>query len=211
MGMMNNMMKDMIKSMPVEEREALMLKMMPEMMKTVDMTEMMPGMMKQLAGLVSLLSLYEFLRTLHKDNEARNLVKDALGNLKEKMPAMMEMMQPMMAGMMSAIMPKMMGFMATMMPNMKEIMPQMMEEKMMPMLNENPAIKEHMLEMMQTMFPHCATNMFPLIEEGRRVAFIKKLYGIMAQSAAIEMDTDAKQSFQLESTGTVKDALLIDA
>ena len=55
----------MIKALPVEERKALMLKMMPDMMKQVDMAKMMPNMLKQIAGLISLLSVYEFLRILH--------------------------------------------------------------------------------------------------------------------------------------------------
>jgi hypothetical protein len=113
----------------------------------------------------------------------------------------------MMESMMTTVMPKMMGFMATMMPNMREIMPRVMDEKMIPMIKENPDMKDHMLEMMQTMFPHCAANMFPLIEKDERIAFIKRLYAIMAQSAAVEMDTEAKQSFHLESSGVVKDAL----
>ena len=207
MGMMDSMMQGMIKALPVEDRKALMLKMMPDMMKQVDMAKMMPNMLKQLAGLISLLSVYGFLQILFQDDEAKALVKDAFGDLTDKMPAMMEMMHPMMESMMTTVMPKMMGFMATMMPNMREIMPRVMDEKMIPMIKENPEMKDHMLEMMQTMFPHCATNMFPLIEKDERIAFIKKLYAIMAQSAVIEMDTDAKQSFHLESSGAVKDAL----
>jgi hypothetical protein len=102
------------------------------------------------------------------------------------MPAMMEMMQPMMVPMMSAIMPKMMGFMATMMPNMKDIMPRVMDEAMIPMIQENPEMKAHMLGMMQTMFPHCAANMFPMIDEEERGAFIESLLAVMRQSAVVD-------------------------
>ena len=43
MKMMDNMMKGIIKGLPVEEREVLLLDMMPDMMKQVDMAKMMPG------------------------------------------------------------------------------------------------------------------------------------------------------------------------
>lgn len=51
MGFMDSMMEDMVKGLPVEEREALLLKMMPEMMKQADMTRLMPNMLKEMAGL----------------------------------------------------------------------------------------------------------------------------------------------------------------
>ena len=101
MGMMDKMMKGMIKAMPVEEREALMLKMMPDMMEQADMVKLMPNMLKEFSGLISLLSIYEFFRILLKDNEAKDQIKGILSNLKEKMPSMMEMMHPMMLSMMS--------------------------------------------------------------------------------------------------------------
>jgi hypothetical protein len=187
-GMMDSMMKGMIRALPVEEREALLLKMMPDMMKQADMAKLMPNMMKEMAGLLSLWSLYEFMRTLLADDEAKELVGGALGAMHEKMPVMMEMMHPMMVGMMSDFMPKMMGFMAKAMPNMKDIMPEVMHEAMMPKMEEDPALKEHMLGMMQTMFPHCAENMFPLIEKEERTEFIERLQGIMEKSAAVETD-----------------------
>lgn len=189
MGMMDSMMKGMLKAMPVEEREALMLKMMPDMMKQVNMVKLMPKMLKEFSGLITLLSIYEFFRILLKDNDSQDQIKAMLGNLMEKMPAMMEMMHPMMVSLMSTIMPKMMGLMATMMPNMKEMMPQVMEEAMIPRIKEDPALKAHMLGMMQTMFPHCAMNLFPMIEKDERTAFIQRLSAIMEKSANIEVDT----------------------
>ena len=211
MGMMDSMMKGMIKAMPVEEREELMLKLMPDMMKQVEMVPMMKNMKKELTGRISLLSIIEFVQTLAKDEALKGRLKETLGDFKKMMPAMMEMMHPMMMPMMSSFMPKMMSFMPTMMPNMKEMMPQMMEETMIPMIKEKPEMKAHMLGMMQTMFPHCAANMFPLIEKDDRVEFVQRLYGIMAKSASIEMDVEEKDIFQKQSTGAVKDALLTNA
>jgi hypothetical protein len=210
MGMMDSMMKGMIKALPVTEREALMLKMMPDMMKQVNVVKMTPNMLKEVSGRISLLSIYQFLQILLKDDEALDRVKVAFGNLKGKIPAMMQMMHPMMLNMMSSIMPKMMGFMATMMPNMKDIMPQVMEESMIPMIREDPAMRAHMLGMMQTMFPHCAMNMFPMIEHKDRIAFIQRLAAIMEKSANIEMDTEGKISFDAENTGAVKGSPLTD-
>jgi hypothetical protein len=211
MGMMDSMMKGMLKALPVQERETLMLKMMPDMIKRVDMAKMMPNMLKEFASLITLFSLYEFFRILLHDDEFKNLLKDKLSKNNGKLPAMMEMMHPMMMSIMPAIMPKMMKFMAAMMPNMQEIMPQMMEDKMIPMLEEDVEMKAHMLGMMQTMFPHCAANLFPMLEKNQRIAFIKKLYAIMAQSATVEMNIDEKQRFNQESTRVVKEALLISA
>jgi hypothetical protein len=116
MGWMNSMMEDMIKGLPVEEREALLLKMMPEMMKQADMTQLAPNMLKEAAGVVNLLLLYDIIRSGLEDEDLRLSAKEVLVRLHESMPAMMEMMQPMMTSMMSAVMPKMMGFMAVMMP-----------------------------------------------------------------------------------------------
>lgn len=186
MGMMNSMMKGMIKTLPVEEREALLLKMMPQMMKQAEMAKLMPNMMKEMAGLLSIWSLYDLTRTLLADEEAKELVGGALGAMHEKLPAMMEMMHPMMMSMMSGFMPKMMGFMAKAMPNMKDMMPEVMHEAMLPKIKEDPVLKEHMLGMMQAMFPHCAENLFPLIEKEERTVFIERLQGIMEKSAAAE-------------------------
>mgnify|MGYP003564646381 CR=1 FL=1 len=210
MGIIDNMMKDMIRALPVAERETLLLDMMPEMMKQVNLAEMIPNMLKQLGALINLLSLYEFLRVLIDDDEASQQLKDILAEQKDKTPAMMEMMHPMMTVVMSSFMPKMMGFMVTMMPNMSTIMPRVMEDGMIPMIKENTEIKAHMLEMMQTMFPHCATSLFPLIETDDRIAFIKKLFAIMAQSATLEMNPLAQQQFQFESAGVVESALRLD-
>lgn len=60
MGMMDSMMKGMLKALPVQERETLMLKMMPDMIKQVDMAKMMPGMLKEFSSLITLFSLWEF-------------------------------------------------------------------------------------------------------------------------------------------------------
>jgi hypothetical protein len=207
MGMMNSAMKGMLKALPVQERETLMLKMMPDVIKQADMAKMMPGMLKEFARLITLYSLYEFLRILLDDDEIQKLLEDKLKNNSGKLPAMMEMMHPMMISIMPTIMPKMMKFMATMMPNLQEIMPQMMEDKMIPMIEEDVEMKEHMLGMMQTMFPHCATNLFPMIEKDQRIAFINKLFAIMTQSATVEMNIDEKQRFHIESARAVKEAL----
>ena len=194
MKMMDNMMKGIIKGLPVEEREVLLLDMMPDMMKQVDMAKMMPGVLRELFGLLTLLSLYNFTKTLLKDDEAKTQLQNKLDQWIEKMPAMMEMMHPMMMSIMGTVMPKMMAFMTKMMPNMQEMMPQIMDESMIPMLNENPEVKEHMLGMMQTMFPHCAANLFPMIEKDKRIAFTKKLYGILARSASNDMEFNNTQS-----------------
>ena len=164
-------------------------------------------MLKEIGGLVTLASLFEFIRLLSKNDIFRSMLKDHHGSAMEKMPTMMEMMHPMMMTLMPSIMPKMMKFMSTMMPNMQEIMPQVMDEAMIPMLKEDTQMKAHMLGMMQAMFPHCATNLFPMVEKDTRVAFVTKLYAIMARSATIEMDTDEMNRFHQETTQAVENVL----
>lgn len=211
MGVTDSMMKGMLKALPVEEREALMLKMMPEMMAQVNMAKMMPPALKELAGLVTLASLFDFFQLLFNDDSFKSMLKDKHGDAMEKMSSMMEMMHPMMMTIMPEIMPKMMKFMSTMMPNMQEIMPQVMDEAMIPMLKEDTQMKEHMLGMMQTMFPHCATNLFPMVEKDTRIAFVRKLFAIMARSASIEMDTDEKNRFHQEAAETVRQVVHTNA
>lgn len=207
MGWMERMMEDMIKGLPVHEREAMLLKMMPEMMQQADMAKLMPNMLREMAGLVNLLLLYDLAQGLIENDDLRTQTSEAVSRLHATMPEMMEMMHPLMFEVMSTAMPKMMGFMSTMMPDMHEMMPQVMDEAMVPMISEKPEIKDHMLNMMQTMFPHCAMRMFPLIEKDKRNAFINRLYGIMARSATLEMDANEKKNFQMKSTEAVSKAL----
>jgi hypothetical protein len=187
---MTSAMKGMVKALPVEERKELLLRMMPDMMRQADMVKMMPNMLRDMSSLITLYSLYTFVRALADDEEALETVKDSLEKAKVKMPAMMEqmhsMMLPLMTGVMSGFMPKMMALMSPMMPTMKEVMPQVMDGAMIPMLEQKPEVRKHMLEMMQTMFPHCAENMFPLIEEEQRRDFIDNLQGIMSRAAGPE-------------------------
>jgi hypothetical protein len=204
---MDSMMKGMLKALPAQEREALMLKMMPDMLAQVDMAKVMPTMLKELAGLVTLASLFDFLQLLFNDDDFKRMFKDKHGDAMEKMSSMMEMMHPMMMTVMPEIMPKMMKFMSTMMPNMHEIMPQVMDEAMIPMLKKDPDMKTHMLGMMQAMFPHCATNLFPLVEKDTRIALVTKLFAIMTRSASMEMDTDEKSRFHQEASKTVEHVL----
>jgi hypothetical protein len=189
-GVMDSMMQGMVKAMPLEEREELLLKMMPKMMKQADMVKLMPNMLKETSGLISLWSLYAFIAAVAADEKAAEQLKGLLSDMHQKMPAMMEQMhgpmQPLMMRMMSGLMPKLMPFMAGMMPNMKEMMPTVMDQTLLPLIKDNPDLKDHMLGMMQTMFPHCAKNMFPLIEPEARSQFISRLKGIMQESAGVD-------------------------
>jgi hypothetical protein len=215
MGLTDKMMNGMIKALPVEEREELMLKMMPDMMKNVSMAKMIPLMLKELGRILTLYSVFSFLAALLKDEEFKAQLKKGSDTLQEKMPAMMEMMQPMMTDvmmpvkmdMMSKVMPKMMGFMHHMMPMMGEMAPQMMNDIMIPAMKDNSAMKANMLFMMQTMFPHCAENMFPLLEKEERINFTQKLYAIMAKSASGGMPVEEKRSFGDKSIQVIKEGL----
>lgn len=205
MGMMDAMMNSMIKALPPDKREELMLKMMPEMMKGIDITRVMPDMLKEVGQLTTLFSVYVFLSKALKDEELKGILKEGLKKMKEKMPEMMKMMQPLMQPLMEEkIMPAMLEFMSPMMPMMKDMMPAMLEKSMIPKLKEKPEIEENMLAMMQTMFSHCSINMVPLIEKEDRIDFIKKLFGSLAHSAGSEMSAQEKNSFIDENIQIMK-------
>jgi hypothetical protein len=206
MGMMDAMMNGMIKALPPDEREELMLKMMPEMMKGIDITRLMPDMLKEVGQLTSLFSVYVFLSKAFKDEELKGILKEALNKMKEKMPEMMKMMQPLMQPLMEEkMMPAMMDFMSPMAPLMKEMMPAMLEKSMIPKLKEKPDMKENMLGMMQTMFSHCSVNMVPLIDKEDRIDFVKKFFGTLAHSAGSEMSDTEKNRFIDESIQIMKE------
>ena len=212
MGMMDAMMNGMIKALPPDEREELMLKMMPEMMKGIDFTRLMPDMLKEMGQLTSLFSIYSFLSKALKDEELKGILKEALVKMRDKMPEMMKMMHPLMQPLMQPLMeeklmPAMLEFMSPMMPMMKDMMPAMMEKSMIPKLKDKPDVKENMLGMMQTMFSHCSVNMVPLIEKEDRIEFIKKFFGTLAHSAVPEMSTQEKDSFIDESIQIIKESI----
>jgi hypothetical protein len=208
MGMMDAMMNGMIKALPPEEREELMLKMMPEMMKGIDITKIMPDMLREVGQLPTLFSVYIFLSKAVKDEELKEILKEALLKIKEKMPEMMKMMQPVMQPLMEEkMMPAMLEFMSPMVPMMKDMMPAMLEKSMIPKLKERPEIKENMLEMMQAMFSHCSVNMVPLIEKEDRIDFIKKFFGFLTHSASSEMSSIEKNSFIDESIQIMKESI----
>ncbi len=205
MGMMDTMMNGMIKALPPDEREELMLKMMPDMMKGIDVARTMPDLLREVGQQPTLFSVYVFLSKALKDEELKGILKEALYKMKEKMPEMMKMMQPLME---EKMMPTMMEFMSPMMPIMKDMMPAMMEKSMIPKLKEKPDMKENMLGMMQTMFSHCSVNMVPLIEKDERIDFIKKFFGTLAHSAVPGMSAQEKDSFIDESIQIMKEGVL---
>jgi hypothetical protein len=200
----------MIKALPPDDREELMLKMMPEMMKGIDITRVMPDMLKEMGHLITLFSIYSFLSKALKDEELKVILKEGLDKMKNKMPEMMEMMQPLMQPLMEKKMESMtaiMEFMSPMMPMMNDMMPAMFEKSMIPKLKEKPDMKENVLGMMQTMFPHCSVNMVPLIEKEDRIDFIKELFGSLAHSAGSDMSAKEKSSFLDESIQIVKEGI----
>jgi hypothetical protein len=208
MGMMDTMMNGMIKALPPDEREELMLKMMPEMMKGIDITRVMPEMLKEVGQQTTLFSIYVFLSKALKDEELKGILKEALMKMKDKMPEMMNMMRPLMQPLMEEkMMPTMMEFMSPMVPMMRDMMPEMLEKSMVPKLKENPDIKENMLGMMQAMFSHCSENMVPLIDKEDRINFIKKFFGSLAHSTASEMSSSEKNRFIDESIQIMKEGI----
>jgi hypothetical protein len=204
MGMMDAMMNGMIKALPPDEREELMLKMMPDMMKGIDIARIMPDLLREVGQQPTLFSVYVFLSKALKDEELKGILKEALKKMKEKMPEMMNMMQPLME---EKVMPAMMEFMSPMMPMMKDMMPAMLEKSMIPKLKEKPEIKENMLGMMQTMFSHCSVNMVPLMDKEDRIDFIKKFFGTLAHSAGSEMSATEKNRFIDESIQIMKESI----
>ncbi len=208
MGMMDAMMNGMIKALPSDKREELMLKMMPEMMKDININRVMPDMLKEVGQLTTLFSVYVFLSKALKDEELKGILKEALKKMKEKMPEMMKMMRPLMQPLMEEkMMPATLEFMSPMVPMMKDMMPAMLEKSMIPKLKEKPDIKENMLGMMQTMFSHCSVNMVPLIDKEDRIDFIKKFFGTLAHSAVSDMSAQEKNSFIDESIQIMKEGI----
>jgi hypothetical protein len=209
MGMMDAMMNGMIKALPPDEREELMLKMMPEMMKGIEVTRIMPDMLKEVGQLTTLFSVYIFLSKALKDEELKGILREALKKMKDKMPEMMKMMQPLMQPLMEEkMMPAMMDFMSPMAPLMKEMMPAMLEKSMIPKLKEKPDMKENMLGMMQIMFSHCSINMVPLMNKEDRIDFVKKFFGTLAHSAGSEMSDTEKNRFIEENIQIMKESIL---
>jgi hypothetical protein len=208
MGMMDAMMNGMIRALPPDDREELMLKMMPEMMKGIDTTRIMPDMLREVGQLPTLFSVYVFFVKALKDEELKGILKEALKKMKEKMPEMMKMMQPLMQPLMEEkMMPAMMEFMSPMMPMMKDMMPSMLEKSMIPKLKEKPDMKENMLGMMQAMFSHCSLNMVPLIEKEDRMDFVKEFFGSLAHSAGSEMSDSEKNRFIDDSIQIMRESI----
>ncbi len=208
MGMMDAMMNGMIKALPPDEREELMLKMMPDMMKGIDVARTMPDLLREVGQQPTLFSVYVFLSKTFKDEELKGILKEALNKMKEKMPGMMKMMQPLMQPLMEEkMMPAMLEFMSPMTPLMKDMMPAMLEKSMIPKLKEKPDIKENMLGMMQTMFSHCSVNMVPLMDKEDRIDFVKKFFGTLAHSAGSEMSATEKNRFIDESIQIMKESI----
>ncbi len=217
MGMMNGMMEAMINSFTPEEREELMLQMMPAMMKGVDVDQMMENMIVTMSKRYTFNGAITFVKDMLKQvsfydagsllvilGNAKAGLMESMGGMQNMMKSMVPKMMKVMMPVMEKVMPKMMGMMSSMMPMMAEHMPVMMNETMIPMFEKKPEVKKNMLSMMQTVFPHCAENMFPLIDKEDRVEFINKLYGIMAKSAAGEMSVEEKKAFIVKSSNTIR-------
>lgn len=211
--MMTKMMEAMINSFSVKEREELLLKLMPGMMKNADIEAMIENTIITVSKQTTIYSILSFLKkmlkkiTLYDIGTLIKILSESNIDLKKFMtetkPAMMKKMMPKIMPVMKHVMPKMMGMMSPMMPIMAEHIPTM-SSTMIPMLKKNDSVRSNMLTMMQTIFPHCAENMFPLIEQENRLDFIYKLYGIMAKSATQEMNADEKKNFIIGSNNTIK-------
>lgn len=180
MSLMDNMMGAMIRNMSVKEKEEMMLTMMPEMMKKVDPKIMMPNMLKEVGQMITIYGVYEFISKLLKEDELKKALGKKLGALKEKMPAMMSMMRPM-------IIDKMKGFMPKMMSTMKPMMEGMMKEGcfMKEIVKDKPEMKQNMGNMMSKMCPDIAGEVIP---DEKRKQFVKDIYNNVITNNGIEMD-----------------------
>jgi hypothetical protein len=195
-------MNSMIRSMPIEDREEMMMKMMPEMMKKADLKIMTPNMLKRLGEMVTLVNVYDFVYKIVKDEELKNNLAEIFKNLKDKMPAMMSMMMPMMKN----FMPKMMSFM---MPMMSEMM-SLCKPDGGDMMKGHPEIKEKMAECMQDMCPNCVEYMYPSIPGEKRAPFALNMIHSISKQGSLDMAESEKEEFKKQALDKVCDGVLIN-
>jgi hypothetical protein len=166
--MMQWMMAKMIRSMSVEEKQAMMLRMMPEMMKEIDLNRLVLNMMQEVGQLLTLYSLYKFVTKAGQAPVLTQALSKAHESMMENMPQMAPMMMPIMQGVMSKMMPQMIPMMSGMLTEMDR------KDRciMIDALDHVPGMKSQMGEIMFTMAPRVAVEVIP---KDKRKAFIGKL------------------------------------
>lgn len=179
--MMDAMMNSMIKSMPAEVRERMLLQMMPEMMKQADLKKMVPNVLETTGKMVSLYDVFIFLKKAIEDDELTTGLSEKANGMADSMSEMMSMMMPLM-----------MSFMHKMMPMMMKMMPKMMESCM----SGTSACSTEMVSCMQQMFPHCAEFMCSNTEPYKENTQALEMLGTIAEVSAREMNENEKQDFQ---------------
>ena len=195
-------MNSMIRSMPIEDREEMMMKMMPEMMKRADLKIMTPNMLKRLGEMVTLVNVYDLVRKIVKDEELKNSLAVKLKNMKDKMPVMMSMMMPTMIN----FMPKMMSFM---MPMMSEMM-SLCKSDGGSMMKKSPEMKETMAECMQNMCPNCVEVVYPSISREERAPFALNMIQSISNQGSLDMVESEKEEFIKQALEKVNDGVLIN-
>lgn len=194
-------MNSMIRSMPIEDREEMMMKMMPEMMKKADLKIMTPNMLKRLGEMVTLVNVYDLVRKIVEDEELKNSLAVKLKNMKDKMPAMMSMMMPMMIN----FMPKMMSFM---MPMMSEMM-SLCKSDGGSMMKKSPEMKETMAECMQNMCPNCVEVVYPSISREERAPFALNMIHSISKQGSLDMVESEKEEFKKRALEKVTNGISI--
>jgi len=205
-ALMQQMMNNMIKSMPKPEKEEMMLKIMPVMMKEMNVGKMMPNMMTEMGKIITAYGVYAFLALVLKDEELKHLFGDMMKKMIGKMPEMMAMMAPMMVDMM----PKMMNVMMPMMSEMMPVMAEKMPEAMPKMLENNPEMKKKMPQMVTKMCPHCAENMYPIIPKEERIDFVLNMISTISRQGSVDMSPEERKNFQIKAVEKVKLGLAHD-
>jgi hypothetical protein len=186
--------------MSIEDREEMMMEMMPEMMKRADLEILTPNMLKQLGGMVSLTNVYDLVYKIVKDEELKNSLAGVLKKMKDKMPAMMSMMMPVMIN----FMPKMMSFM---MPMMSEMMSLCKSDSMM---KKSPEMAETMAEGMQNMCPNCVEVVYPSISREERAPFALNMIQSISNQGSLDMVDSEKEEFIKQALEKVNNGVLIN-
>lgn len=167
--MMQKMMDSMIKSMPKEQREKIILEMMPEMMKKADFTSLTKNMTVTIGKMISLYTVYAFIDKLIKEKELTETLSYKLNELKGKLPEMMETMMPVMKPIMKKTMPKVME---AMLPIMAKMLGDAKDCMMAEIADEHLNVKEQMGGMMAKKCPTMAGKVIP---EDQRKLFVKEM------------------------------------
>lgn len=169
---MDMMMNAMVRSMPKEDREKMMLELMPQMMNQADLNVLMPNMASELGKMITLYGAYSLISQIVSDPVLKKEFGGAVKTIHEKMPEMMPMMMPMMMPVMKELMPKMMGVMMPMMSGMMKEMAEKQECIMADAVDKDPKMKVMMGEMMLSMCPDMAGKVIP---EEKAAEFVKHM------------------------------------